>query len=192
MQSQTEIKHSPNHVVIWLRERAEKSQVFNAMAHVFALRERTRQQITLTNLYQVMLKEGFKYSKSEYGEELQYMASLGIGKLEHDSKGRLRALKGIRVTLQSIGLAAAAKKDSLDRATLIPIFTELPVIKDVIQRTPPKKEKSAFTEEKKDYEVSLTIQSGEKRIDLVKLRDLSANELISLIVELTAKVRGGK
>lgn len=193
MQTQVEIKYSPKDVVAMLRERANKSVAFNAMVHVFALRERTRQQITLANLFQVMLREGFRHTKLEYAKELEFMAALGIGKLEHDSKGRLRALKGIQVTLQSIGLAAAAKKDSLDRVTLIPTFTSLPIITDVIKKTPPKVEKSSYSAAvlKTTIKAKLTLESDGKNIELVEFPDVTAAQLLDLITMLNT-IRGAK
>lgn len=110
--TQSKIDHG--NVITALRNRAASSPVFNAMAHVFALRKRTRQQITLANLMWVMKKEGFRYVDTQYTVELQFMAGIGLGKLHIDSKNRVKALKGIHVTLQSIGIAALLKQDSLE------------------------------------------------------------------------------
>lgn len=108
-------EHKPKmDILTAIRSRAASSPVFNAMCHVFALRQRTRQQITLANLMWVMKKEDFKYVDTQYIVELQFMAAAGLGKLYIDSKGRVRALKGIQVTLQSIGIAAILKKDTLE------------------------------------------------------------------------------
>lgn len=127
MNTQVEVK-SPKDTVLALRERATKSPVFSALAHTFAMRERTRQQIVLTTLFNTMVKEGFNFKKSEYAKELEFLAFLGIGKIDRDGKERTRALKGIKVTLQSVGMAAISKQDTLAKAHFSATFAKLPVI----------------------------------------------------------------
>lgn len=92
-----------------LKDKASKSPAFSAMCTVFAIRERTRQQITMSSLIISMLREGFKYSRSEYEDALRFMSDLGLGTLVKDSKGKVRALKDIKTTLQSIGTAAISE-----------------------------------------------------------------------------------
>lgn len=118
---------NPVQIVERLRDYASKNPTFNAMAHSFAMRERTRQQITVHSISASMAKEGFNFSKREFQDALAFMASLKLGHLTTDHKGRITALKGIQMTLQSIGLASVSKKDSLARNTTVIPFVKLPV-----------------------------------------------------------------
>lgn len=110
--SNQELKRTPStlQVIESLREEAIKNPVFNAMCHVFAARERARQQVTITSLNLTMIKEGFKYQREDYEKCLRFLASLGIGKVDLDSNKKFRSLKEIKITLQSIGQVVLTKK----------------------------------------------------------------------------------
>jgi hypothetical protein len=99
----------PNYLVSKLRNEVVNNEVFSAVMHKFALRQRARAQVTLHSLTQTMDKEGFKYTRADYVEVLKVLGGLGFGKLEYDSKKRLIALKNVNTTLQSIGKAAVGK-----------------------------------------------------------------------------------
>ncbi len=114
-------------VVEALRTEAAKNPAFNAVCHIFALRERARQQVTINSLSITMAKEGFSVTKSQCEDIIKFMASIKLGTLDFDLKGRLRALKNIKVTLQSIGLAAISRKDDLEKYHLTPVFGTLPM-----------------------------------------------------------------
>lgn len=105
----------PNDLTIKLRDEASKNPAFSAICHNFALRERSRSEITLTSLYKTMTKEGFNYDKGQYARAFRFLAALGIGDLYNDAKGRLRKLMHINVALQVIALAALSKDDSATR-----------------------------------------------------------------------------
>lgn len=150
--------------VTQIKQRAEQSPVFNAMVHWFAVRERTRQQITLAHLKQKMGKEGYTFAPEAYGEELVFMANLGIGKLEHDAKGRIKALKGIRLTLQSIGAAAIENKKVVNSKPATQ-YAKLPV-----------KPKSQFN-------TVLSVKIEGKTMDFSF--NLSSDKMVSLIAELS-------
>lgn len=91
-----------------LRKEAQVNKAFNAVCHIFALRQRARKEIYINSLMQKMEKEGFRFEKADYVKVLQFLASLGIGKLYTDHKGRVMGLKEIHTTLQSIGSSACA------------------------------------------------------------------------------------
>lgn len=97
-----------------LREQAAKSSAFNAICHIFALRERSRKQVTMGSLKATMIREGFNFNNNELAGVLQFLAQNGFGKLDYDLKGKLRALKGIKVPLQTIGKTALSKQDLPD------------------------------------------------------------------------------
>lgn len=106
---------SPAQVVTAIRNEAAKNPVLNAVCHVFAIRERARQQVTLSTLRITMSREGYNHTTEQLQEVLKFFGDLGLGKIERNSKGAIVALKGIKSTLQSIGLAGISKKDALDK-----------------------------------------------------------------------------
>lgn len=85
---------------------AAKDPVANAVFHVLALRERTRKNITVSGLSLRMSREKYKYSNAEYAQVLKTLAQLGLGVLQTDAKGRPKALREIKISLQSVGRAA--------------------------------------------------------------------------------------
>lgn len=96
-----------------LKEEVTKNPAANAVLHVFALRKRTAQSVTIARLTQSMKNEGFIYTRGDYESVLKTLADLGVGKLDIDSKGRIRSLRDIKLTLQSIGGAACGAKPNL-------------------------------------------------------------------------------
>lgn len=122
-----------NGLVDKLRIRANESKVFNVLCHVFALRERTRGQITIQSLSSKMKKEGFNFTKDEYRNELRFLASIGIGTLETSRRGTITALKNIKITLQSIGQAAVDSKNKIKPANFQTVYNKISLTK-----TPPK------------------------------------------------------
>lgn len=81
--------------------------------HVLAVRQRARQILTAKALTKRMHREGFTgWSEKDIGGVLKLLATLGFGTLDLDPKGRVRALKAIKVSLQSLG-AAVLGEDSL-------------------------------------------------------------------------------
>lgn len=125
-QSQVQEVKNPKEIVTQLRAEVNKSPAFNAICQVFALRERSRQRVTLNSLMATMAREGFDFTRDQYIEALKSLATLGIGVADYDSKGKFRSLKDIKTTLQSIGFSALSKKENLDKQILPNIFTNLP------------------------------------------------------------------
>lgn len=95
-----------------LRNDAAKDKVLDEVLHVFATRERTRFILTVHGLMQRMKREGFEHGYEEYAKILKHLGALGLGQVIHDSKGRVIALKEIKITLQSLGKAVYAKGES--------------------------------------------------------------------------------
>lgn len=118
-------KVGPSQIIEKLRMEAAQNPAFNAIAHIFALRERTRAQVTIKTLANTMLKEGFSFSMEDYENILKFLHALGLGTIDVNHKGRVRGLKNIKVTLQSIGLATVARKEALELKTA---FIKLPVL----------------------------------------------------------------
>lgn len=113
-------------LVIALREEANKNPVFNTICRVLASRYRTRQQITMQALKATMKKQGLEFTKQQYEDVLKFMARVGIGHLDKGPRGRIRALKGIKVTLQSVGKAALAGQDQLNNFKSQVKFAKVP------------------------------------------------------------------
>lgn len=120
--------NTPKDIVEKLRNEAAKNPVFSAICHVFAIRERTRQQVTMGTLRIVMSQEGFNFESVRYEECLRFLADLGLGRLDFAPNGKVRALKDIRTTLQSIGQAAlnTSPNGKLENFRPRAVFTNLP------------------------------------------------------------------
>lgn len=87
------------------RTQAANDKVFDNTMHMFASRERTRYMIMVTALEQRMKAAGFEHTRDEYVKVIKFLGEHGVGKLVHDSRGRILGLKEITVRLQSIGVA---------------------------------------------------------------------------------------
>lgn len=180
-------------VIQALRARCEDSKTFNSMCHVFALRERTRRQITLTSFQQAMMKEGFKFTKQQYAEELKFMAALGLGKLSLNKKGVITALTNISVTLQSIGLVAVSKRGNL--AAFLPSqkYTPLDELFDTasVSKKLPKllEKKSPPVANPEDFQAYLTFVTDGKIMQFDLLPGFSTKELVTLMIKATRGVK---
>jgi hypothetical protein len=96
-----------------LRDLKASNPVADALFTDWALRQRARANVTMHGLEQRMKADGFAFDKQEYGKVLKFLAGLGLGRLDTDHKGRVRALKDVKTTLQSIGLAACGEKGAV-------------------------------------------------------------------------------
>lgn len=176
------VPQSPVLMVQKLREFAGKSPAFSAMAHAFAMRERTRQQITIHSLIASMVKEGYNFTKDEYRQALTFMANLKLGNLERDRKGQVSALKGITYTLQSIGLASVSKKDSLAKNSVGTPFRQLPSIVPMPQfEDSPKVVVKDPLLKKPLKETTLIIKIGYKTFNFDLFPESSIKEVIETI-----------
>lgn len=141
-------------LIMALRQEANKNAAFNAVCKVFAGRERSRQQITIVSLKAAMKKHGFDFTAGQYEDILKTLARAGIGHLDKSAKGRIRALKGIKVTLQSVGKAALANGTQINNFRPQVKFMKVP---QVING----KKATAATE---NYKVSFTIELNSKSV----------------------------
>lgn len=96
-----------------LKAAANKDKATANVLHMFALRGRARQRVTVDGLKQRMKKEGFDHDNQEYRSILKLLESVGIGRLQMDARGRVKALTDINLTLQSIGKAALGQEKAL-------------------------------------------------------------------------------
>lgn len=86
-----------------LKTKALTQPAIGAVLTAWALRERARRVVTLRSLTITMKREGFKHHAEDYAQALKAVSEAGFGTLDLDSKGRIRALKDIKVQLQSVG-----------------------------------------------------------------------------------------
>lgn len=92
-----------------LRTEAARNPVAQDVFVMFASRARTRQTVNLVALERRMEVEGFKHTRAEYQAVLKFLANLGFGKLDLGSRGRIKGLKEVKVTVQSIGAIACGQ-----------------------------------------------------------------------------------
>lgn len=177
----TSTKTVAKNLVSMLRQEAEKNKVFNSVCHVFAMRERTRQQVTIQSLQITMEKEKFTFTKPQLEGVLKFMATLGIGTLEYDRHGSVRALKNIRVTLQSIGLAALSRKESLDKFQAAPVFKSL-----VIDMEKPKVAAAAPLIGDQRFTASLSVNIYGKTLIFELPKGVSMQELSNILANIYA------
>ncbi len=164
MKTTTQETKFTKNIIRAIADRAKTSDVFNAMCHVFALRERTRQQITVSSLTLKMEKEGFKYTAKDYARELQFLADLGLGKMELKN-GVPKVLSKITVNLQSIGKIAFGQAADLELNYIQK--RKLPVVK----------QQTAIAEPRKPRGQTAILQIGDRKLTL----NLSSDELLQLI-----------
>lgn len=86
-----------------LKTEAEKNPATKAALMVFCVRKRPRRTLTLVGLEQRMQKEGYRYSRKDYEPFIRILEFVGVGVLDFDGRGRLKGLKGIKISFKSIG-----------------------------------------------------------------------------------------
>lgn len=192
-------KEASNDITAKIKNRAETSKVFNILCHVFALRQRTRRQITIHSLFVTMTKEGFNFTKDDYRKELEFLAEIGIGTLERSKTGVVKALKNIKITLQSIGMTGVGKRPVLQAARLRNLYTQLPetttVAKQQVKPELPaitpnvveaKKPKSAPAPQE-NYEATIAFKVNDKKMVVHLEPNVSPSELFAILFEINSK-----
>lgn len=182
-----ETQINPKSVIQALQAQATKSPAFNAMCHVFAMRERTRQQVTIANLVMTMTKEGFKFTKQDYLEELKFLASIGIGNLAWNARNKITMLKNIKVTLQSIGMSGLAKASKLETIQIPPRFIKLPAEASTTLNFPVVKETAPPLKLKANYKATLNVQHDGKQLVFELEKEIPVKDLLAFVSELYAK-----
>lgn len=167
-----------NNLVFGLQSMAEASPVARAIFILWGMRKRTRAEVNLSVLMKTMKNEKFSYTRQEYAEFLEQLASLGIGKLER-RKGKVYALRDIGLTLQSIGAVATGHGELKP----LPIrirnkFVKLPIPEKV--QTP-----TILRRRKEDVpEVSLTVTLKGKSLRVDVPNSMNASEIAGVIERL--------
>lgn len=180
-----------NQVITALRQEAAAKPTFSAICTVFAVRERARHQVTMTSLRSKMQKAGWNIPAEDCENALKFLASLGFGTLEHDAGGKVKALTGLKVTLQSIGRAAIDKKDVLDRFAQGRKYVDLPRPREgeaAPMAAAKTGVKTILRRRATDSRVSLnTVVSGQP-VTIQLPTDLTAQQLGDVVFELQQKL----
>lgn len=134
----TIVRQNPKKAINDLRIEASRNPVFRDVCHLWSLRERARNQVTIGTLRLSMAREGFQYSKDQLGEVLKAMAVIGFGRLEFDSQKQVVALKDITITLQSIAQTALNISETLVKVTPHNSYDVLEAPKVVVAPAPVK------------------------------------------------------
>lgn len=166
-----------NHAIETLKVEAKNNPTTDAVLHVWALRRRARQTVTLGALKQRMKAEGFNYDSAKYAEVLSLMAKLGFGRLVTDPKGRVRALTDVKVTLQSIGAAVCGSGQRLSDYKRRNRFRNLPATP--VASEPPKA--LPTIRPLTAPQVSLSINLNGKLVNIQVPSNMSAEEVAALV-----------
>lgn len=96
-------------IVTRLKKEVASNEIANSILTSWALRERSRYTVTTSGIVQRMKIEGYPISKAQCEPFLELLATMGLGKLQRNARGRITGLTEVKMTLQSIGLAAIEK-----------------------------------------------------------------------------------
>ena len=185
--NQVQAQTSTNIVTV-LRQEAARSKVFNNVCRLFANRQRSRAQVTIHSLHASMHKQGLVYTKQELMEVLRFLADLGVGRLDLNRNNKIRALKDIKITLQSIGETALSKSSHLTNKAAKNKFNSL---YNIIPSPEPKVDHPAeFTEEDLTvrHPAELTVKFSKNEIATFPIpKGITAKDLGLLLTQLYAK-----
>lgn len=176
-----------------LKTEAGKDKTTSDVLHMFAVRGRARHRVTVDGLKQRMKREGFDHDNDSYRKVLKLLQTVGVGRLEVDAKGRIRALTDIRLTLQSIGKAALGTEAALKSFRKRASYSKLPTL-------PAAEVKKALKVTNEPYaplpvivasqepartipsfsSVGLTVMIGEHRITIPLSGDLTSQEIAAI------------
>lgn len=171
---------SQSQIIESLKLAAQKDKATDAVLHVFAMRERARAQVTMSALEQKMRAERFSFDRQDYVRVLKLLAELGLGRLDTDTRGRVRALKDIKTSLQSIGAAACGQSTKLDRFKMRNKFSKITagVVKEKlaapVEVPAPQKEAGVTA-------IGLTVSINGKMMTVSVPKDLTAQEIALLV-----------
>lgn len=185
---------SPMEMATIIKAEATKNPVFNAVCHLFAVRERARSQVTLSTLMVSMSREGYNFNREQLEGVLEFLAHSGVGRLAKNSKGRVHALKDIKYTLQSVGRAGSDKATTVDKFVPNTTYSDLPqkALAAVIP-TPRAPEPVAapptpeVAPAKTIYPAVLTITAGGKPVNFEIPNGLTSERLALLLSEIYRK-----
>lgn len=162
-----------------LKKEANDDAIFNNVLHVFAQRERARREVTVSTLTHTMKKAGYEYSPQQVIPVLEKLSKLGFGRLEKDIRGRVRALRDIQVTLQSLGTVASQEK-----AEIKPFRPRNSFGKLSEETQEPRTPSPVIEAAKAKTALILTVMINDKPVNIQVPKGLSASEIAALVVKL--------
>lgn len=172
-------------MVLKLKDESKTDPTLNAVVHDFALRRRTRSQITLHALEQRMKLEGFTWTRDQCRNVLKLLGSCGVGKIDTDKEGNVIAIRDIKVTLQSIGRAVVGK-EPIKQFNKRNTFGKLAVVPT--PQPPKRRGRKPRAYQTPGSRIVLTIIVNEKPVNIPVPSDLTPTE----IAELISGFNGGK
>lgn len=167
-------------IVSKLRERTKTNKAFDVIMHVFGLRERARSILTIDGLAQRMKANNFNFDYKDYVATFQFLAELGLGQLVTNSKGKVIALKGIKVSLQSMGKAACGQNIPLDN------FTKRNIYENIIPAAPVSKPE-VLQKAEEDQQMSITIQVRDIPI-MLKIPSRTSTHDLAVMIDTIRKL----
>lgn len=180
IETQVIVPNNTQHIVEQLIKEARNNNVFHSICTLFAMRERTRRQVTLSALKLTMLQEGFNYPVAELEHVLKFLASLGIGVLNYDVSGKLRGLKDIKFTLQSIGMAAVSKVNKLDKVIMVNKYTS--IVPEIVVK--PEIKQQVTTKKQEFYKAYLTVFIEGSPVKINLPGGISVKEIAVLLADM--------
>lgn len=186
-------------IVESLKNKAQTNACANAVFHVWAVRQRARNMVTMASLTQKMTEEKFTFPRAEYEQFLKFLGGLGLGTLEVSRTGRVVALKNIKISLQSIGLSAVGHKEALQVFRTRKRFERLPIVTGASMPSAEKaSEKKAPTSiqtvatpiENTESGVIIRLMVRGKPLELAPNPEWTTEDLVSLIERLRDKKSG--
>ncbi len=173
-----------------LKREANRSPAANAVFHVFADRQRARQSINTAALVVRMEREKFDFPVKQYEDVLKFLSTLGLGTIVLNNKGRVKGLTNIKVTLQSIGMAALSESRAqrFEGFRAKPKFQKLPTEKPVeAPAAPAPKPLGKATGAVAGFPVSVTVVVNGKPVNFRIPNELSEAEIADLVVRFRDK-----
>lgn len=174
-------------VIQKLQEKTAEDPKFSAVSHVLAFRKRDRYCLSARGLWLKMRREGFKYKESEFIPVLEFLAGLGLGKVETDHKGNVVSLRNLRMPIPLLGAAACGQEIDLDK-----IERPLPVeaLKVVsMKKKEPKLSPKTISQapklaHKTTLQLTVTLYINQKPIPIPVPPNLTGEEQVRLIKAL--------
>lgn len=172
---------SMKETVLELKKLAAENKIAEELFIVWAHRKRARNEITMKALCKSMEDRGFTYPNSEYNKILEVLASLGLGVIKKDFKGRVKGLYDVPVSFSSIGEVAVNSSDKLNPFKSRRKYKKLFDKGWTLEEQAPKPVEVVPPQRGQIYELNLEILINGKSLHIPVPKDLSKDELATLI-----------
>ena len=109
----------PDDVGAKLRGAVRSNPTFEAMCHIFDVRERTRRTLNVRSIATSLRHEGHSVSRADVVRCLRLLEAIGIGKILLTEQGQVDALTHIKYTLSAVSKAALSKQPAAPAPELL-------------------------------------------------------------------------